>query len=303
MERSLHTPLNDESAPVAEDIEHGGLSSESRRADVRASVESALEASVERWGRRWLCAVILVVLGMFGVLTWSQWVYDEHRDDPCDEPLAVMLRVLYIIIAIHAFQREIVRHMLCYSVARDGPDAPCRVKFFYRLSLSVALAWPLVGSWMLMHSRECSPELKMAVRVITAYYAVVALVVVIVPGCFIVAMLVLMRRGLVRNRNAAPADLIEQLPKVAFDQSLFSGSGAPGTFPTQCSICLDNFDESREITRTPCPSGGHAFHTECLADWLQRARTCPLCRVDLVDPDATEDAEVGTQLTGSGTEP
>merc|ERR1719468_649846 len=101
------------------------------------------------------------------------------------------------------------------------------------------------------------------------------------PAFFIGAMHFLIRRGLVRiprSRNAAPESTIENLPKVAFDQALFDDSGAPGHFSTNCPICWEEFDASRQISMTPCQPSGHAFHTHCLSDWLEYARTCPLCR-------------------------
>ena len=46
---------------------------------------------------------------------------------------------------------------------------------------------------------------------------------------------------------------------------------------TDCSICLaeldwmyENIDEIR-----PC---GHAFHRDCLNEWMERDNTCPNCR-------------------------
>lgn len=287
--------------PVTRDelMEQGVPAPEANRLAVRSSLYAALEVSFERWGKVWLCAVILLVLGMFCVLIWSQWVYDAHREDQCDQPLALMLRLLYIIIAVHAFQREIIRHILCYNMVRDGPSEPCRVVLFRRMSLSATVLWPLAGGWMLMQAHNCTSELKMAVRVITAYYAVVAIVVVIAPACFITVMLFLIRRGYVRmppNRNAAPEGFIEELPKVQFDPVLFDDNGGPGCFPSQCAICLDAFDANRHISKTTCRPNAHAFHTDCLAGWLYLSRTCPLCRTDLTDPHASADPEAGMEL-------
>lgn len=240
------------------------------------------------------------MLGMFGVLIWSQWVYDAHRDDACDQPLALMLRVLYVITAVHAFQKEIIKHILCYSMLRDGPVEPCSVLLFRRASLVVTVLWPVAATWMLVQVHNCSLELKMAVRILTAYYALVALVALIVPGCFLSVLLCLIRRGLIRlprNRHAAPDDLIEQLPKVQYDPTIFDDDGGPGCHSAACPICFDSFSIDRSITRTFCRPSGHAFHTDCLQGWLQCARTCPLCRLDLTDPTGNGDPEAGVELT------
>jgi hypothetical protein len=46
-----------------------------------------------------------------------------------------------------------------------------------------------------------------------------------------------------------------------------------------CPICLERL--ARPSSRGAC---GHAFHTACVAEWLIRAETCPVCRLDLVLP-------------------
>ncbi|CAH8304879.1 unnamed protein product [Eruca vesicaria subsp. sativa] len=51
-----------------------------------------------------------------------------------------------------------------------------------------------------------------------------------------------------------------------------------------CSICLDNLSGSSSkrgaATRMNC---SHVFHDLCILEWLQRKRTCPLCRTVLYD--------------------
>lgn len=48
----------------------------------------------------------------------------------------------------------------------------------------------------------------------------------------------------------------------------------------ECSICLEG-EEEEEMQRWRALRCGHAFHERCLLEWLQRARRCPLCRLDL----------------------
>jgi len=150
---------------------------------------------------------------------------------------------------------------------------------------------------MLSKTQKCSSQLINAVWVITAYYAVVAVVAIIMPACLISVMLCLVRRGLIRaprSRHAAPEGLIDQLPKVQFVEELFDDSN----YPVACPICLDTFDAERPITRTLCTKtpSGHAFHTDCLQGWLRCARTCPLCRQDLTELGGVPDETVGMEL-------
>jgi len=44
-----------------------------------------------------------------------------------------------------------------------------------------------------------------------------------------------------------------------------------------CSICFEEFKETTDhldLARMPC---SHMFHYVCIAPWLERSRTCPLC--------------------------
>merc|ERR1712194_135196 len=52
----------------------------------------------------------------------------------------------------------------------------------------------------------------------------------------------------------------------------------------ECSICLDG-DDDVEAGQAPVVwralRCGHAFHEQCLLEWLGRNRRCPLCRLDV----------------------
>ena len=43
----------------------------------------------------------------------------------------------------------------------------------------------------------------------------------------------------------------------------------------QCSICLKQYEPKESHRKLPCT---HAFHGDCLATWLCKSQTCPLCR-------------------------
>jgi len=289
-------------------VEQGIPVSEASRLAVQASIRAALEISFERCGPLWLCVLAALVLGMLYVTIWADRVCEAHRNDKCDQPLAFMLRLLSVILVVITFQQAIIRNVLCYSLSRDGPTPPCRVVFFRRASVLAAVLWPIAGYWMVSRARECSSELKTAVRVLTDYYIAVAVVALLVPALFILAMVFLLRHQLVRlprSRHAAPEGLLERLPTIAYDPALFRDGG--GRYPSECPICLEPFSADQSITRSPCQPSNHAFHTECLRSWLQCARTCPLCRADLaelgaglVDSDSEEeDDEGGSSASGS----
>ncbi|CAH9122922.1 unnamed protein product [Cuscuta epithymum] len=44
-----------------------------------------------------------------------------------------------------------------------------------------------------------------------------------------------------------------------------------------CAVCLSEYARGQEIT-TLLPICSHDFHKYCIAAWLRRNATCPLCR-------------------------
>eukprot|EP00929_Paragymnodinium_shiwhaense_P112757 TRINITY_DN81020_c0_g1_i1.p1 TRINITY_DN81020_c0_g1~~TRINITY_DN81020_c0_g1_i1.p1 ORF type:complete len:312 (+),score=48.27 TRINITY_DN81020_c0_g1_i1:210-1145(+) len=279
---------------IAGDLEALQLPSERR-----PSLSAAIQLGFNQCGRTWLCSLALLLIGLVVVLFWTESIYDTYQKAQCDQPLAMALRVLFVVITVFAFQREIIRHLLCYRY-RDDPEEPGRVWAFKMLTLAVALMWPFAAASMLRKTRTCNRDLQEAVLVVVLAYVAFFFVVFVLPAGYVSALLFLMRLGYIRvprSENAAPDDLIDSLAKVEFDPALFDGD-ARGGYPQECLICLDAFDANRAITRTPCTAGrsnGHVFHTQCLAGWLQCARTCPLCRSDLteISPPAFPDPTIG----------
>ncbi|KAM6553799.1 hypothetical protein CsatB_014561 [Cannabis sativa] len=67
---------------------------------------------------------------------------------------------------------------------------------------------------------------------------------------------------------AASEESIEKLEKVQVkDNQIF------------CSICLEDVLVGLEATKLPCT---HAYHEECVVEWLQVSKFCPNCRVEIV---------------------
>jgi len=62
-----------------------------------------------------------------------------------------------------------------------------------------------------------------------------------------------------------------------------------------CSICLCAYDEGDvRIFSKRCP---HAFHKECILEWLVKSQQCPCCRIDMVTKE--EMYEISKTLIGT----
>jgi len=84
----------------------------------------------------------------------------------------------------------------------------------------------------------------------------------------------LVRRGLLRTSSAAP--------KGALDENTMPVELTPeelAEHPT-CPICIDDYQNGGEVI-VKTKTCGHFYHKQCLKNWLNTARTCPICREDL----------------------
>lgn len=56
----------------------------------------------------------------------------------------------------------------------------------------------------------------------------------------------------------------------------------------ECAVCLDDQSLGKRACKLPC---GHLFHKQCVASWLEKHCTCPVCRFELETDDATYEAQ------------
>ncbi|KAL6627778.1 hypothetical protein ACP70R_031504 [Stipagrostis hirtigluma subsp. patula] len=63
---------------------------------------------------------------------------------------------------------------------------------------------------------------------------------------------------------------------------------AAGAGAGDCAVCLAELEPGEKARALPrC---GHRFHVECIDAWFRGNSTCPLCRADVVAPDAAAGA-------------
>ncbi|KAJ2233210.1 hypothetical protein IWW45_004359 [Coemansia sp. RSA 485] len=74
-----------------------------------------------------------------------------------------------------------------------------------------------------------------------------------------------------RLRDLAPADFVNSLPIKTFYHSKYREGE-----PSECAICLDDFDDEDELRVLPCK---HQYHVKCIDRWLTtRKKFCPICK-------------------------
>ncbi|KZV52335.1 hypothetical protein F511_38597 [Dorcoceras hygrometricum] len=91
------------------------------------------------------------------------------------------------------------------------------------------------------------------------------------------------RDGLFRSRSSASGvdkAVVESLPFFRFSSLRGSRDGL------ECAVCLAKFEEV-EMLRL-LPKCKHAFHIDCIDQWLEKHSTCPLCRRRISPEDVSE---------------
>jgi len=84
--------------------------------------------------------------------------------------------------------------------------------------------------------------------------------------------------------EAEVAKVMQTLGTISWEcpQGDMESGGASSS--SACAICLDDFETGCSLTMTPCH---HAFHSDCLKDWLVssmfkwKVQSCAVCRRDL----------------------
>ena len=64
---------------------------------------------------------------------------------------------------------------------------------------------------------------------------------------------------------------------------------ASGREPQTCAICLERYKEGDEICWSKNENCAHAFHLDCMVEWLMANDDCPLCRENYLEESVTLD--------------
>lgn len=179
-----------------------------------------------------------------------------------------------------------------WSPENDGEPPPRRVKNLNHILEVLPVGWMIFARILIGRSRTCKDTCSALFHFVNWY----SLFMLVFIALRVVAMgigLMLLQVWVARNgelpdwmqsilqkANAASPDTITKIETVTYRADLFADPSDPtDERPAgECCICLQSYDAELEIKRTQC---GHLVHTECLEEWLRRARTCPTCRKDL----------------------
>ncbi|KAE8818984.1 E3 ubiquitin-protein ligase ATL31-like [Hordeum vulgare] len=90
------------------------------------------------------------------------------------------------------------------------------------------------------------------------------------------------------------AEVVEAFPTMRYAEAKALRVGKKAAPPLECAVCLSEFEDEDRLRLLPKCS--HAFHPDCIGEWLASHVTCPVCRRNL-DPskDAGSDDEASAR--------
>lgn len=243
-------------------------------------------------------AVVMLTsfLGMVYIYAKGWYILLFHGREPCDQPIASWLLGCQIITPFY-FARGCVRPCLYRFLCRWSPsDAdrtePCRVRVLNSAFCFFCYFLLFSGVDLVKDAKTCSTSAPTLFRWaaylfpsgVVHFFALQVLAI-----CSSAALLAVVSRARNDDPALAGADpsVIHKLKTVEVDETFAE---------RQCSICLDNYAVGQLAKELHCC--GNNLHEACLKEWLERRRTCPLCRADLqeitTDAERAEAAEADT---------
>jgi len=230
-----------------------------------------------------LCLLIPTQLGLF---IWLAFTYADQGGQ-CDGPLRWWAIVVFSFTVFNATinrktERGSIAHrvLCCYTSEPDQRQPePLRVwAFDFLMRILLPFVWNCFGiHWVRLDgAREVPCEQSaygfyLAAKVYSTMVLVFSLVAFFSMIGLATMLRFVMRHGLLRTSNAASPSVIENCKVVPLKEIDLQEHPS-------CCICMVDYDEEKTIVNTDC---WHYFHKQCLGNWLQVDRTCPLCRKDL----------------------
>jgi len=82
-----------------------------------------------------------------------------------------------------------------------------------------------------------------------------------------------------KTGKPATKQQIERLPIRKIDLEFLKEKSLTTEDYTKCSICIGEYQNEEEVRTLPCL---HYFHKECIDQWLQKNRVCPICKTSIL---------------------
>mmetsp|Transcript_132646 Transcript_132646/g.383500 ORF Transcript_132646/g.383500 Transcript_132646/m.383500 type:complete len:332 (+) Transcript_132646:129-1124(+) len=275
-----------------QDLMERGMSS--READATLVSQAEQQVIAEQFLRFLMCFTCLMVLvscTLFALWIWLIVAYADSTEEAdgvdCNVPLRLWVQVVISVSLIKSFCKGLIdRCLCCWTETPEHPTPPTRVRLKDAFILSFEFLWVIVVGfyWMFGLGRgagskptcqEVMPNLFLAARVYVGFNTAANIFFWLSAVGLLTVLRFLLRRGMLSSSSGAPPDAIDK------NTEEISPGSAELAGLDSCPICIADFSE-KDNPAVKLKTCGHIFHKSCLKNWLKVARTCPLCREDVV---------------------
>lgn len=234
---------------------------------------------------------LMLFLLQLGLFIWLA-VRFLQEGQQCDGPLKLWARVAFFIILFNltlnrkTARGSLVQRLVCCFTQDPAEPRPVPMRIWvYDILVRCVLPWVwncLGIHWVLADvavespCKASAPGFFAAARVYTIFVVAFSLVAFLGMLGITTVLRYAMRRGLLKTKKGADPQVIESCKVVPLSEMDLQEHPS-------CSICLEDYCEAEPIVSLGCE---HCFHKQCLKNWLQMDRTCPLCRSDVEAPAA-----------------
>ena len=236
--------------------------------------------------------LLFAILLCWVVLTTS---FVISIDKVCDVPLKVYYFCVTLQLILDVFRTDIMRFFFRWD-ATSNHRIPCRVITYNATYLIYALLVLRMGARSVLLNDDATtchitaPELFQSATIFVCLSVAAWTTIIfgyLIP--FVVVATLLTLNGYTPTTDSAqhgagaapftvfpsvmgaPPHCIDEMPIIVLEDF-------PLHYPMECCICMENFTGTDVVVETGCH---HVFHKRCCRDWLQQARTCPVCRTDI----------------------
>jgi hypothetical protein len=283
-------------------LEQGVPPAEADAIAFQAHEDEVLQQQFVRW--IWiLCAVTILTIPFFLCLfIWLLVEFLMHHNVECTSPLLTYCIGAIVAFIVKVMNSLFMRCLCCWTGQRENefgmPEPPPARIRVYRMGIELFIfAWHCLGlAWALVEAANAeqglpsctgaAPMLLMSVTVYSTFnISVTVFFVVNVIGLRRVLQ-VIYRNGLVSTSQAAPAGTLEKSTEPV-DASTIEKHVQENPC---CPICMEDYAacDAKDVLRVK--DCGHIYHRQCLKNWMNVNRTCPLCRLDLTGGQDTGEA-------------
>jgi hypothetical protein len=203
----------------------------------------------------------------------------SHKPTPTTTTQKPYFWLVTLQLVLDVFRSDIMRFVFQWE-ANSNERIPFRVMAYNVAYLIYALLVIRLGirSVFLTDDTTCddtAPELfKASLAFVSLSIAAWATIFCgyLLPFFVVAAMLTYNGYPAAYTMSGAPPGCVDLLTVISIEDF-------PADYPRECCICMESFDATDVVVETKCC---HVFHKSCCREWLRQARTCPVCRDDIV---------------------